>query len=156
MRSGKKVGALKHVHEENFTVDAKGKDSRMMKNAGASTVVVLSQNELAVIRKVSEEKLRLGEILQLFRNDKVDYVLIEGLYRQFSRKRGIIKILCAQNEDDARRLLRVKPTPVCIVGKIANRSDARSFEGIPLLKLPKDARNLLAYVRGEQRTGSKK
>ena len=147
------MGAIKHVHEKNFTVDAKGKDSRMMKEAGASTVVLLSQNELAVIKRVNEDTLRLGEILEIFRKEKMDYVLVEGLYRKFSKKRGMIKILCAKNENDAKSLLTVGPRPVCIVWRFANGSDERSFEGIPLLKLPKSTGSLLAYVKGAKSAG---
>ena len=144
-----KVGTLKHIHHDpKFTIDAKGKDTWLHAASGASVVVSLAPEELAIIRKEPRvENLSLDSILSIFRREKVDYVLVEGLYRKFSRRRGVYKIICASTEKQALDLLEEHGTRniVCITGRIA-RDSKKEIRGIPVLRLPRDIGKIIGLI----------
>jgi molybdopterin-guanine dinucleotide biosynthesis protein MobB len=152
-----RIGTFKHIHhsDPHFSVDTKGKDTWLHAEAGASVVVSLAQRELAVIRKDSDiEQLGLDQILPIFRREKVDYVFAEGLYREFARRRGVVKILCVSKEEEALELMEKhgRAGIVCITGKIARynvgakKNRNRNIQGIPILRIPDDVDEILRLV----------
>jgi molybdopterin-guanine dinucleotide biosynthesis adapter protein len=147
VKAGKKVGTLKHIHDEGFTMDTVGKDTWRHGEAGASTVIALAPNELAIIEKGDTRKLTLDELVRLFRSRGVDYLLVEGLYRRFSRRRGVLRILCVKNLEEAEELLKEHERPLCILNR--KKSGGTTFHGIPMLKLPRDMERLMAMIYGK-------
>lgn len=145
-----KVGTLKHIHHDpDFTIDTKGKDTWLHAASGASVVISLAPSELAIIRKEpGVENLSLDEFLSIFRREKVDYVLVEGLYRKFSRKKGVAKIMCAVSEEQALDLLKEHGSKnvVCITGKVALKNLHKEIQGIPVLNVSKDIRKILSLI----------
>lgn len=75
-RRGYRVATIKHVGDHDFEIDVPGKDSWWHAQAGSDAVVVSSPNQLAVIRKLSQEASLEG-ILALLGHD-FDIVLAEG------------------------------------------------------------------------------
>lgn len=144
VKKGKKVGTLKHIHDENFTMDTKGKDTWLHAAAGASMVVALAPEELTIIEKKDTRGMTIDELLRTFRNKHLDYLLIEGLYRRLSRRRDVIPILCAKSSSDAAELLEGYPRPICILYR--SPSGAKYFQSVPLLHLPKDLDRLLELI----------
>ena len=144
VKAGKKLGTLKHVHEEDFTIDTRGKDTWRHASAGATTVIALAPNEVAIIEKGDTSKMTIDELFRIFRSRKVDYLLIEGLYRRLSRRKGVTRILCAKTIEDARELLLVHPRPKCFLNRGAG--GVSSVEGIPLLTLPRDTSELMRLI----------
>jgi len=146
-----KVGTLKHIHHDpDFTIDTKGKDTWLHAASGASIVISLAPNELAIVRREpGVENLSLDSFLTIFRREKVDYVLVEGLYRKFSRKKGVAKILCAISEEQALDLLKEHGSRnvVCITGKVALESSRKEIKGIPVLNVSKDIRKILGLIQ---------
>ena len=147
-KAGKKVGTLKHIHDEDFTIDTEGKDTWRHASAGATTVMALAPNELAVIEKGDTSKLTIDGLFRIFSSRGVDYLLIEGLYRRLSRRKGVTRVLCARTLKDTKELLRIHPRPVCILNR--ELTDEPSMEGIPVLTLPRDTRRLMRLI-GEGR-----
>jgi len=145
-----KVGTLKHIHHDpDFTIDTKGKDTWLHAASGASIVISLAPSELAIIRREpGVENLSLDNILAIFRREKVDYVLVEGLYRKFSRKRGVSKILCAVSEEQALDLLKEHGSRnvVCVTGKVALKSSQKEIQGIPVLSVSKEIGRILSLI----------
>ena len=74
-QKGYRVGAIKN-DAHRFDIDHKGKDSWEMTAAGADTVVVSSQDKLAMIKILNEEP-KINEIVDCLFQD-VDIVIIEG------------------------------------------------------------------------------
>jgi molybdopterin-guanine dinucleotide biosynthesis protein MobB len=145
-----KVGTLKHIHHDpDFTIDTKGKDTWLHAASGASIVISLAPSELAIIkREPGVENLSLDDILAIFRREKVDYVLVEGLYRKFSRKTGVFKILCAVSEEQVLDLLKEHGSKnvVCITGKVALKTLQKEIQGIPILSVSVDIRKILGLI----------
>ena len=76
---GLKVSTLKHAHHA-FDVDQPGKDSYMHRMAGATEVLVSSQNRFALMHELrGAPELTLPELLA--RLAPVDLVIIEGYKR---------------------------------------------------------------------------
>ena len=144
VKKGNKVGTIKHIHDEDFTMDTKGKDTWLHASAGASVIVALAPNELTTIEKKDTRNMTIDELLRIFRSKGVDYLVIEGLYRKLSKSHDIVPILCAKSSEDAVALLGLHPRPVCILHR--NPGGARYLRGVPLLRLPKDLGRLLELI----------
>lgn len=144
VKAGLKVGTLKHIHEADFTIDTKGKDTWRHAAAGASTVVALAPNELTVIEKKDTSRVTIDELIRIFKGHGVDYLIVEGLYRKLSRRRGVVRILCARSNEEASELLRVHPRPLCILN--SGTVDEAHSQGLPLLRLPKDLGRLMKLI----------
>ncbi len=91
-----RVGTIKKIHEENFTIDKKGKDSWRHAMAGAKVVVTCAPKEVAVIKKLENEN-RFKAALKLLECEPLDIVIIEGLPPM-----DIPIILAARSENDAK------------------------------------------------------
>ncbi len=87
--AGLRVSTVKHAHHA-FDIDIPGKDSYRHREAGASEVIVASQNRYALMhdnRGVPEPELNelLGKL------DPVPLVLVEGFKRQGHPKLEVIR-----------------------------------------------------------------
>jgi len=75
-RRGRRIGAVKHTSHE-IEIDREGKDSWRLARAGASTVVLSSPREIAVMERGLEREVPLMGILSRFMGE-ADLVLVEG------------------------------------------------------------------------------
>ncbi|MDG6907589.1 MAG: molybdopterin-guanine dinucleotide biosynthesis protein MobB [Nitrososphaerota archaeon] len=142
-----KVGSIKRVHETNFSIDSKGKDSWMHATSGSSVVMVFAKKELDVIKRESTRSVSQKEILEVFKRSKVDYLLVEGLHKKFEHARGIKRVICARDRSQAADLIKLHRNKIeFITGKLGNSSNLQSFEGIPILKLPRDVRKAVQLI----------
>ena len=73
---GYTASSIKHAHHE-FEIDKEGKDSYRHRKAGASQVIVSSENLWAMISTQAYEKDKALEKL-LGKLDSVDFVIVEG------------------------------------------------------------------------------
>jgi molybdopterin-guanine dinucleotide biosynthesis protein MobB len=144
VNEGMKVGTMKHIHDKDFTIDTKGKDTWRHAAAGASVVVALAPNELTTIEKEDTRAMTIDELLYIFKSRHVDYLLIEGLYRKLSRRRNVVRVFCTRSLDEAADLLRKHPKPICILNVRPHR--ATHFQGVLLLRLPRDIRRLRKLI----------
>jgi molybdopterin-guanine dinucleotide biosynthesis protein B len=72
---GYRVGTLKHNIKE-FRVDHEGKDTYKYYHSGADSIALTSQDEIAVIKKVTDPP-GISEIIAKYLND-VNIVFVEG------------------------------------------------------------------------------
>lgn len=120
--SGLRVSAIKHAHH-SFDVDVPGKDSWVLREAGAAEVLVSSSERFALMRELrGASEPKLPELLA--RMSPVDLVIVEGFKAEPHRK---IEVHRAAN---GKALLF--PTDPGIVG-IA--SDATIATELPLVHL---------------------
>lgn len=146
-KRGRKIATIKHIHDRNFTIDRPGKDTWLHAAAGASIVVSLAPKELTVIRRGNTAQMKLDNIIRMLRRERTSYVLIEGLYRRLSTRRGVNRVLCVSSKDDAESFLEnMNPTPNYISGRFAKRRSGESFHEIPLIEFPKDTSKFLRLI----------
>jgi molybdopterin-guanine dinucleotide biosynthesis protein MobB len=102
---GYKVAAVKHVSEQDFSIDTPGKDTWRFAQHGAKTILVVSPNEVATIEKGSTENRPLKALLAKCRSN--DVVFIEGLKKTVAKKRNIPKIVVVTSEEEAANALQL-------------------------------------------------
>ena len=76
VRAGYKVATVKHAGH-GFDLDTEGKDSWRHKQAGASSVVILSKGSMAVFADVSDQ-LKVEDVRDRFLDDTYDLIIAEG------------------------------------------------------------------------------
>ena len=97
---GFKITAVKHVPEENFTLDTKGKDSWRFRQAGANPVVTVAHHELGIMKIVDTERLDLQKIIEQC-VDEADVVLLEGFKKLLAKNPTIPKIVAIKTVKEA-------------------------------------------------------
>lgn len=113
-RRGYKVAVVKHVPEENFTIDTEGKDTWRFAQAGAKTIIALSSDEIATIEKRSENSLSLSQILQKCRDN--DIVFLEGFKRMVAKDEQIQKVAIVGSAEEAYEALKTFEPILVFVG----------------------------------------
>ena len=76
-KRGYRIATVNHIPEADFTIDKEGKDTWRHTRAGASIVITVAPNELAIIKKVDTTKYSLNEIVRNVEDD-VDITILEG------------------------------------------------------------------------------
>jgi molybdopterin-guanine dinucleotide biosynthesis adapter protein len=76
VRAGYKIATVKHAGH-GFDLDTEGKDSWRHKQAGASSVVVLSKGSLAMFADVSGE-MNVEDVRARFLDESYDLIIAEG------------------------------------------------------------------------------
>ncbi|MFQ5887918.1 MAG: molybdopterin-guanine dinucleotide biosynthesis protein B, partial [Candidatus Hydrothermarchaeales archaeon] len=74
---GYKVGTIKHIHEEDFTIDTEGKDTWRHTKAGAKIVVSAAPKEVCAIKKLYGRD-RFKEAVHMLEGESLDYIIVEG------------------------------------------------------------------------------
>ena len=143
-----KIGTIKRIHDKDFSIDSKGKDTWLHAASGASIVVAVAPKEIDIIKKEEDTStISLQEVLGIFRRSKVDYLLVEGLHQKFEKVRGIKRIICARSEAQAKDLMKLHPRNILfITGKFANKSRGKEINGVPVLYLPRDNAEALRLI----------
>jgi molybdopterin-guanine dinucleotide biosynthesis protein B len=98
---GYKVGSVKHIHIEDFTIDTEGKDTWEHTRAGSEVVVAHSEKEAAFIVNKKLTPLEVSGIIK--NNVKLDIQLIEGHWDD-----TIPKIAVGDIEEKPNTILRYK------------------------------------------------
>jgi len=76
VRAGYKIATVKHAGH-GFDLDTEGKDSWRHKQAGASSVVILSKGSMAMFADVSDQ-LKVEDIRDRFLDGSYDLIIAEG------------------------------------------------------------------------------
>lgn len=116
VKRGYRVGTIKHIREEEFSMDTPGKDTWRHARAGASVIVSLAPREVATITKRSANLEEIMSTLQL-----LDFVIVEG----FRKSRGMAKIVTPRTAGEVSKL--VDDFTIACVGY--------GKRGLPALKL---------------------
>ena len=76
---GLRVALVKHAHH-TFDIDHPGKDSHILRKAGANEVVIASRHRIASVRETpgNQKEPALKDILSMLQIDQLDLILVEG------------------------------------------------------------------------------
>jgi molybdopterin-guanine dinucleotide biosynthesis protein MobB len=99
---GHRVGTLKHNIKE-FRVDHEGKDTYKYYHSGADSIALTSQDEIAIIKKVTDPP-GISEIIAKYLND-VNIVFVEG-YKGEDYPR--IKIVDSKETETGNELILIR------------------------------------------------
>jgi molybdopterin-guanine dinucleotide biosynthesis protein MobB len=76
---GEKVSIIKHIHQDNFSIDQTGKDTWKMRIAGGEPIVSYSNNEIAFLTNHIIDLPTTIQILTTIRSD-LHYIFLEGFW----------------------------------------------------------------------------
>lgn len=119
-KRGYSVGAIKQIHDYDFTIDTPGKDTWRLAKAGAKAVVAAAPKEVTLIKKV--EKDRFFEAFKLLRVEKPDLILVEG-----DPQIDVPKILATADPEKAMKLLAHEKI-ICISSLSPERFAGKKIE----------------------------
>lgn len=94
IKRGYSVGAIKQIHEYDFSIDTPHKDTWRLTKAGAKVVVAAAPQEISLIKKV--EKDRFQESFELLKVEGLDLIVVEG-----NPLRDVPKILATRDPEKA-------------------------------------------------------
>ncbi len=141
-KKGYKIGSAKHIPEQGFTIDSEGKDTWRHAKAGASTVLSVAQNELAVIKKVNTTSWDMRKMVSEFPED-VDIILLEGFKSLVAKDSSIPKLVTFKKFEDIELALKRYKNILAFIGSI-------SVEGkkidIPVIDSLKESKELVDLV----------
>jgi molybdopterin-guanine dinucleotide biosynthesis protein MobB len=145
---GVSIGAVKHVHHKGFTMDTEGKNTWRFGKAGAKTIVAVSPDEVAIIRKTQSEYNDFDKIIALLEAEKLDVVFVEGLHSLTGKRNDIVKIVTATDVNGLSETLKGTVEPIIAVsGVVARALGAPDYKGIPVIKIPEDGEKLLELLK---------
>ena len=143
---GYKVGAIKHIHREGFTIDKEGSNTWRFSHAGSRITVAMSPQEIAIIKKTSAPLDELDSVVKLLGDEQLDVIFIEGFHGFISKRPDILKIVTAKNQEDLDNTLKnIVPPILAITGIVAKTKPAISE--IPFINLPDEGEELLQLVK---------
>jgi molybdopterin-guanine dinucleotide biosynthesis protein B len=130
-RRGYRVGSVKNIHYEDFSLDVVGSNTWRHKQAGSEMVVARGFKETDIL---VPRQLDMETILSYFDHD---YVIIEGVSGTI-----LPKILCAGEHEEIEN--RLNGLVFVISGRISNRLS--EYNGIPVINPLSDVNKLVDLI----------
>jgi molybdopterin-guanine dinucleotide biosynthesis protein B len=147
-----RIGAIKHIHRENFTMDKEGTNTWRFSKAGSKITVAISPEEIAIIEKTSNSLNDLDKIIKFLENEKLDIIFIEGFKEEISKRPEIRKIITAKTSEDLQKTLDNTVPPILAISGLIAKTEHHSND-IPYISLPEEGSKLLEIVRSHLKTG---
>jgi molybdopterin-guanine dinucleotide biosynthesis adapter protein len=147
---GFRVGSIKHVHHEGFTMDKEGTNTWRYAQAGAKVIVAISPEEIDIIKKTETALNDLDQVISLLEKEKLDIVFIEGFHSLIAKREDIPKIVTAKDIEGLKQTLQGTLAPVlAITGLVAMNTSLRCFVGVPFVKVPSEGNLLIQLIKSQ-------
>jgi molybdopterin-guanine dinucleotide biosynthesis protein B len=150
-----KIGAIKHIHREGFTIDQEGTNTWRYAKAGSKVIVAISPQEIAIIKKTDAALNDLDRIIEMLAREQLDIIFIEGFHGQIAKRTDIPKIITALDEANLKRTLEEVVEPIlAVTGVISKNKPVVSGLTIPIINLETEGEQLLELVKNRLRQQS--
>jgi len=154
---GYKIGSIKHVHHEGFTMDREGTNTWRYAKAGSKVIVAISPEEIAILKKTDAALKDLDQIIKLLEQEQLDIVFIEGFHRLIAKRTDVPKIITADDEDNLKRTLEGTAEPIlAVTGVISENKNTLGWLKIPILSLETEGEQLVNLVKKYLKTKPEK
>jgi molybdopterin-guanine dinucleotide biosynthesis protein B len=145
---GYKIGSIKHIHHEGFTIDKKGTDTWRHAKAGAKVTVAVSPEETTMITKTDAALNDLDKVIGLLGGKQLDIIFIEGFHKLITKRTDVPKIITAKDEANLKRTLKGTAEPIlAVTGVISKNKPAISGLKIPIIDLKTEGKQLLQLIK---------
>lgn len=150
-KEGFKIGSIKHIHHEDFSMDTEGTDTWRHAHAGASVTVAIAPKEMVIIKKTDSGLHDLDRTIKLLNNmEEPDVIFIEGFHSLVAKREDTPKIIVAKNLEDLNRTLEGTSPPIlAVTGSIVKEKLKVSGIEVPIIDLNKDGDLLLKLVKDQ-------
>jgi molybdopterin-guanine dinucleotide biosynthesis protein MobB len=147
---GYKIGAIKHIHREGFTIDREGSNTWRYTKAGSKVTVAISPQEIAILKKTDAALNDLDQVIKLLTGEQLDVIFIEGFHNLIAKRTDIPKIVTALDEANLKQTLKETVEPIlAITGVISQNKPVINELTIPIIDLKTEGEQLLQLVRQE-------
>jgi molybdopterin-guanine dinucleotide biosynthesis protein MobB len=143
---GYRVGAIKHIHREGFTIDKEGTNTYRFSKAGSKITVAISPEEIAIIEKTDHALKDFDKITQYLENEKLDIIFVEGFHDFISKRPEILKIITAKDPVGLEKTLTETVPPILAIAGLIAKENPQTGE-IPCIDLLRDKKRLLDLVK---------
>jgi len=133
-KRGYKIAAIKHIPEQNFTIDTERKDTWRFAKSGAKTVISVASNEITTIEKIDEGNFSLEEVLK--KCEGSDVVFLEGFRKLVGKNRSIQKIVVVKSEEEALEALKLFEPILAFTGPYSTEKLNLKVSYVDILKNP--------------------
>jgi len=145
---GYSVGAIKHIHHQDFSIDREGTNTWRYAEAGSKVVVAIAPHEIDIMKKTEHELKDLDKIIALLQKERLDLVFIEGFHNLIAKRHDVAKIVTAKDEGDLKRTVEgTLPPFLAASGVVAQNTSAACFGEIPFIKVPQEGKKLVDLIR---------
>ncbi len=145
---GYKIGTIKHIHREGFTIDREGSNTWRFAKAGSKVIAAISPQEIAIIKKTDADLSELDRIIEALVKENVDIVFIEGFHTLIAKRTDIQKIITALDEANLQTVLDTTVEPIlAITGVISLTKPAIHDLRFPIINLETEGKILLRMIK---------
>ncbi len=145
---GYKIGSIKHVHHEGFTMDKEGTNTWRYAKAGSKVIVAISPEEIAILKKTSAALNDLDQVIGLLEKEHLDIIFIEGFHSLIAKRTDVPKIVTAKDEVNLRKTLEGTADPIlAVTGMISQNKPALTDLKMPVINLAVEGEQLLKLVK---------
>ena len=142
IKKGYTVATVKHIPEEEFTIDTPGKDTWRFIQAGANIVLSVAPKEITRIKKNKIKKNTLEKIIGEI-PDEIDVIIIEGFKKLIENNVTIPKIVATKNNQEIIDAVDRYKNIIAIVG--SNQENIKDTK-IPFFNTLNDKEKFINYV----------
>lgn len=154
---GYRIGAIKHIHRENFTIDREGTNTWRYAKAGSKVIVAVSPQEIAILKRTEAALDDLDQVIELLKREHLEIIFIEGFHSKIAKRLDIPKIVTAVDESNLRSTLEGTVEPIlAVTGVISQGKSVISWLKVPILSLETDGEQLLRFVKNYVREQEEK
>ncbi|MFQ6135899.1 MAG: molybdopterin-guanine dinucleotide biosynthesis protein B [Candidatus Hydrothermarchaeales archaeon] len=136
---GHRVGTIKQIHEEYFSIDKEGKDTWRHTRAGAEMVVSAAPREVCAIKSL-RGKDRFKEAVHLLEGESLDYIVMEG-----DPRISLPRILVVRTTEEAKNFLETLDHVICISSLTEEGIDKDALE-VPVFNPLDDVKEMADLV----------
>lgn len=145
---GYKIGSIKHIHREGFTIDKEGTNTWRYAKAGSKVIVAISPEEIAVIKKTDAVLNDLDQVIRLLENEQLDIVFIEGFHNLIAKRTDILKIITAKDEANLTMTLEAAVEPIIAVSGVISQNKTTVINlKIPIINIATEGEQLIQLVK---------
>jgi molybdopterin-guanine dinucleotide biosynthesis protein B len=144
---GYKIGTIKHIHHNDFTIDTEGKNTWRYAKAGAKVIAAISPNEVAIIKKNLNATDNLDHVIEVLKAEALDIIFIEG-YRDLIVKRSdVLKILTASDVTFLQEMLKESVEPILAISGLIAINQKKISQKHPVVKIPEEGQILVNLIK---------
>jgi len=134
-KKGYRVAAAKHIHEADFTIDTKGKDTWRHAQAGAKTILSVALNELTIIKKVNTTGFDLSVLVQQCEKE-ADILILEGFRKLVAKNLTIPKVVTVKTAKETSETSEYFKPILAFAGSAKIAVESLKIPKIDVLKEP--------------------
>jgi len=113
---GYRVATAKHIHDPNFTIDTKGKDTWKHAQAGAKIIMSVAPSELSIIKKFNK-KFDLNTLVEQCEKE-ADILILEGFRNFVAKNLSIPKVVTIKTSKEASETLKYFKPILAFAGSV--------------------------------------